>query len=277
MRRVITRDSFRDPRVFQIAALSSLLIYGLNGLSFDVGAAQVAITLSSVLIFQFLASKYFGLPSVDYRSALISGLSLCLLLRSQSMVLVVAACAIAIWSKFLIRVNGKHLFNPTNLAIVLLLAVTDQVWTSPGQWGSEAVLAFLLVCAGGLVVFRALRNDVALAFLIFYCGSLFMRAMRLGDPLEIPLHQLENGALLIFTFFMISDPKTTPDAKLGRYIFAFAVAAVAYNIRYTYYTPNALLYSLCICSVFVPLIDKILKAEKYRWPARFEIADAAAN
>ena len=50
------------------------------------------------------------------------------------------------------------------------------------------------------------------------------RAVRLGDPLSIPLHQLQNGAFLLFTFFMISGPKTTPDSRLGRLVFASLVA-----------------------------------------------------
>jgi len=44
--------------------------------------------------------------------------------------------------------------------------------------------------------------------------------MRLGEPMTIPFHRLESGSLLLFTFFMISDPKTTPDSRIGRIAFA---------------------------------------------------------
>ena len=62
------------------------------------------------------------------------------------------------------------------------------------------------------------------AFIVFYCALVFGRSLYLGEPLTIPLHRLESGALLLFTFFMISDPKTTPDSRAGRVLFAALVA-----------------------------------------------------
>ena len=70
---------------------------------------------------------------------------------------------------------------------------------------------------GWLVVHRAARSDVTWAFLAAYAAlALRPRLRGSGDPLAIPLHQLESGAFLIFAFFMISDPKTTPDSRAGR-------------------------------------------------------------
>ena len=103
-----------------------------------------------------------------------------------------------------------------------MLLLTDQVWVSPGQWGSVAFFAFLMACLGGLVVNRASRSDVTYAFIAFYCALMFGRSIYLGEPMAIPLHRLESGALLLFTFFMISDPKTTPDSRAGRVLFAGA-------------------------------------------------------
>src|SRR5207247_1579437 len=78
--------------------------------------------------------------------------------------------------------------------------------------------------AGGIVVNRAARADVTYAFIAFYAALVFGRSIYLGEPLTIPLHRLESGALLLFTFFMISDPKTTPDSRAGRLLFAALVA-----------------------------------------------------
>ena len=120
---------------------------------------------------------------------------------------------VAIAGKFLFRIRRKHVFNPTNGGIVAMLLLTDQVWVSPGQWGSVAFFGFLMACLGGLVVNRASRSDVTYAFIAFYCALIFGRSLYLGEPMTIPLHRLQSGALLLFTFFMISDPKTTPDSK----------------------------------------------------------------
>ena len=71
--------------------------------------------------------------------------------------------------------DGKHVFNPTNGGIVAMLLMTKQVWVSPGQWGAAAFFAFLMACAGSLVVNRAARSDVTCAFIVFYCALLFGR------------------------------------------------------------------------------------------------------
>jgi Na+-transporting NADH:ubiquinone oxidoreductase subunit NqrB len=199
------------------------------------------------------------------KSALISGLSLCLLLRTNRPELAVLAAIITIGAKFLIRVRGKHLFNPTNGGIVAMLLLTDQVWVSPGQWGTAVFFAVLMACLGGLVVHRALRSDVAYAFIAFYAALLVGRSLYLGEPLTIPLHRLEGGALLLFTFFMISDPKTTPDSRAGRVLFAALVAFGAWYIQFRMFRTNGLLWSLAACSATVPVLDWLLPGARYRW------------
>ncbi len=220
------RRFFRDPRVYQIAALTGLLVYGVRALDFEIGPAQAAVTLATVLARNGFASRlFFGESAFEPRSALISGLSLCLLLRTNSLWLAAAGAGAAVGSKFLLRWRGKHLFNPTNFALVLLLcARTAARGCRRGNGAASRFSPFCLVCLGGLVVSRAGRADVALAFLAFYLGLLFARSAYLGEPLAIPLHRMQSGTLLLFAFFMISDPRTTPDSRVGRIVFALLVA-----------------------------------------------------
>jgi Na+-transporting NADH:ubiquinone oxidoreductase subunit NqrB len=140
----------KDPRHYQIAVLASLLIYGVGWLDFEVGIFQAGLILATTLITQYLCTRLWKLSAFDPRSPLISGLSLCLLLRTNKPVLAVAAAFLAISGKFVIRIRDKHLFNPTNFGLVALMLLTDQVWVSAGQWGSGVLLAFLLACLGGL-------------------------------------------------------------------------------------------------------------------------------
>jgi Na+-transporting NADH:ubiquinone oxidoreductase subunit NqrB len=177
----------------------------------------------------------------------------------------VLAALIAVSSKFLIRWNGKHIFNPTNVAIVALMLATDRVWVSAGQWGSVAFFSFLIACAGGLVVYRSTRSDVTLAFLFFWSAILFARGIRLGDPLTIPLHRIENGALLIFAFFMISDPRTSPDARLGRFLFAASVAILGHYLAFFMQMRPALYIALIAISPLTLLIDRVMPAERFAW------------
>lgn len=253
-----------DPRLYQIASLSTLLLYGLFWLHFDVSAWQIVVTLATALLTQYAATQFYNLPAFDPRSPLISALSLCLLLRTNDLVVVALAAFFAIGSKFLIRWKDKHLFNPTNLALGVMLA-SGLGWISAGQWGQVAWFGFLVACLGSLVVTRAARADVTLAFLGFYTGLLFTRALWLGDPLTIPLHQIESGALLIFGFFMISDPKTTPDSRTGRIVYALIVALAALYVQFGLFHPNGLLWGLIACAPLVPLIDHLLPGSRYAW------------
>jgi hypothetical protein len=254
-----------DPRLLQIAALAGLLSYGLLRLDLEVQPGRAAIILGSALAAQYACTRWWRLPAFDPRSALISGLSLCLLLRTNLTALAVAAAVIAIASKFLIRVRGKHVFNPTNLALAALLS-TGQAWVSPGQWGSAAFFGFLMACVGSIVVSRAARSDVTVAFLACWAALVFGRSLWLGEPMAIPVHRLENGALLLFAFFMISDPRTTPDRRSGRILFAALVALGGAYVQFRLFRTNGLLWSLAAFSPLVPLIDRLLPAAPHRWP-----------
>ncbi len=256
-----------DPRLYQIAVLSLLLAYGMLWLDLGIDPRQALFILTAALLTQLGGTVLGGLPRFDPKSALISGLSLCLLLRTNDPWLAVITAVVAVGSKFVLRVRGKHVFNPTNIALVAMMLVTGQVWVSPGQWGSVAVFAFLLASAGGLVVNRAGRADVTHTFLAGYVVLLVGRSLWLGDPLSIPIHRLENGALVLFAFFMISDPRTTPDSRAGRMLFAVMVAGGAYLVQFALFRPNALLWSLAGCSLAVPLIDRFLPGARHQWRA----------
>jgi Na+-transporting NADH:ubiquinone oxidoreductase subunit NqrB len=253
-----------DPRLYQIATLGALLVYGVVWLDLEVRPLTALAIVAGALVTQHLCARLTG-RTRDLRSALISALSLCLLLRTGSLGLALLAAVVAIASKFVLRVHGKHVFNPTNLALVALLAGTAQVWVSPGQWGSTVLFAFLLAGAGGLVVNRAARADVTCAFLAAHAALVLGRAAWLGDPLAIALHRLENGALVLFAFFMISDPRTTPDARAGRILFAALVAVGAYVLQFRLFWTNPLLWSLAVCSLAVPLLDRLLPGPRFQW------------
>ena len=288
----------RDPRHAQIGMLSALLVWGTFGLDLEVRPAIAATMLATALGVQWLGTRWAGLPRFDARSPLISALSLTLLLRTTSLWIAVLAAVLTIGSKFVLRVprpggaagatgaagaarparagGGKHVFNPTNFGLVAVLLLTDGAWVSPGQWGSAALGAFAVACLGLLVVRRARRSDVTWAFLGAYGAILFGRALWLGDPVAIPLHQLASGAFLIFAFFMISDPKTTPDSRAGRVLFACLVAAGAGFVQLGLFQPNGLLWSLAACAPLVPVLDRLLPGTRYDWPGRASMPPVAA-
>jgi Na+-transporting NADH:ubiquinone oxidoreductase subunit NqrB len=254
-----------DPRWWQICCLGSLLTYGLLRLNFDTPAIQVAATIGTALLVQLAFTRLFRIPTFEWKSALISGFGLCFLFRANDWRLAVLCAVIAIGSKFLIRFQGKHLWNPTNIALVLMMIAFDQAWVSPGQWGSGPTLAYAMAMAGAFVVNRSARSDTSIAFIAAYAAILVGRSLWIGEPLTIPVHRLENGALMIFTFHMISDPKTTPNTRAGRILFASLVAVGAGFVAFVLFRPNGPIWALAALAPLVPLIDHVLPGPKYEW------------
>ncbi len=269
-----------DARHFQIVALASLLLINFVWIDFGARPLYSALALLSALATQLVCSRWFGLPqvglpqvglpqvdlpNVDLRSPLITGLSLSLLLRADEPWLPAIAGVIAIASKFIFRIDGKHIWNPAGFAIVVLLFTSHGLWISPGQWGTSLWLASLLVFLAVLVLQAAQRSDMALFFLACHGALLFARALWLGDPIAIPLHQMQSGSLLIFAFFMISDPRTAPSSTVGRLAFAFAVAALAHYLAFFMQMRPALYFALIALSPATLLIDRAFPSPRLTW------------
>jgi Na+-transporting NADH:ubiquinone oxidoreductase subunit NqrB len=263
----MARLSFADARIWQILSLGLLLTYGVGMLDFDQTPFNIAVLIVTALATQWLCSRAISGQRFDPLSPLITAFSLCLLLRASSPGTLAISAALAIGSKFVLRFDGKHIFNPANFAIGVLL-LSDMAWISPAQWGSRTWAAFLFVCLACLVLSRAKRADIAIAFLGAYIAILFARAFYLGDPMTIPMKQTQSGALLLFTFFMITDPKTTPDRRSARLLFAALVAAFAAWLQFANFMPQALIYALFFASPLVPLLDCLFPRDRPQ--VRFE-------
>jgi Na+-transporting NADH:ubiquinone oxidoreductase subunit NqrB len=263
--RAFVRRFARDPRHYQMSVQAALLVYGFVALSFEIAPARAALIFATALATQAACGRLTGLPRFEWRSALITALGLCLLMRTSSAALAVVAAAISIASKFAIRVRAKHVFNPTALGLGLMMLLTHGVWVSPGQWGHAAIGGFAIGCLGSIVVTRAARADVTFGFLAAWAALLFGRAAWLGQPWVAPLHQMTNGSLLLFAFFMISDPRTTPDSPAGRLLFAGLVALGAGVVQFVLWRTNGPLWALFACAPLVPLIDRWLPGARHLW------------
>jgi Na+-transporting NADH:ubiquinone oxidoreductase subunit NqrB len=259
------RAWWSDARHFQVAALSILLAINFVWIDFGAKPLYSALAIASALATQAVCSWLFGVTRIDLRSPLITGLSLSLLLRADEPWLPAIAGVIAIASKFVLRIDGKHVWNPAGFAIVALLLTSNGVWISPGQWGDGVWLVSLVGFLAIVVLHASQRSDIALFFLASHGALLAARALWLGDPLAIPLHQLQSGSLLIFAFFMISDPRTTPDSRLGRFVFAFGVALVAHYLAFFMQMRPALYVALVALSPLTLLLDRLIPAHRFEW------------
>ena len=248
-----------DPRVLQIAFLGSFLLFGAASLDFPIW--QAPLLIAACVATQFSCTRLLKLPSAGYRSPLITALGLSILLRSDLLWVPPLAGCIGIAGKFFLRVHGKHVFNPATLGLGAALLITPHAWCSPSQWGHGLVLAGWFACFGCAVASRAFRADVSLAFLAAWTLLKAGRVLWLHQRWQVLGHQLESGSLLLFAFFMISDPKTTPDRRAGRLLLAAAVAALAFQLQHGLFVQNALVWSLLLLSPFTVLLDRALPKE----------------
>lgn len=254
-----------DPRHYQLAVQSTLLLWGMWVLAFPVTWQHLLAVIGAALATQRLFCRWLQLPPV-LLSTLNTSLSVLLLLHTETALWLAVAVMLGIASKFLLRLSGRHIFNPSNFGIVATLLLTDAVWAAPGQWG-HGLWLFLLVAGSGLIGLIGWRTMLtSVSFLSTYAAVLLLKAAWLGDPWAIPLHQLQNGSLLLFSFFMLSDPKTTPAHPVGRVLFGMAVALLAGWLQFRLFLPNAFLYALLILSPVVFLFNRYLNYPRFEWP-----------
>jgi Na+-transporting NADH:ubiquinone oxidoreductase subunit NqrB len=255
-----------DPRHYQIIFLSIFLFYGIVGLNWEVNSANLLLTFFTCLIAQ---SVFTALTTHDYRSlksAVISALSLCLMLKTNSAIVVVIASVLTISSKFVIPLEKKHFFNPTNFGIIATILLTHDAWISPGQWGSNGLLVFSIGLLGLFVLLRVKRLDTAIAFLATFCSLSFIRSvMVLGWQPDFFIHQFTSGTLLLFSFFMITDPVSTPSHPLARIVWATLVGLLAFFLANYEFVNGAPLWALFFLSPLTILLDKIFVHSKFSW------------
>ena len=254
-----------DPRYYQLLVQMSLLVWGVFFLDFANPFVYGVIAIIVSLLTQLCFTRFYALPA-NLLSSLNSTLSILLLLHATRWYWITLACFIAISSKFLLRYQCKHIFNPSNIGIVMVLLLTPSTWVASGQWGQGIWLALLLAGAGLIMLIGFSRMLTSISFLLIFALLILMRALWLGDTWSIPLHQLQNGALLIFTFFMLSDPMTTPQTNNGRIFFGMTVALLSFALQYGFYISNAFLYALALAMPLVPLLNRYAQSQHYQWP-----------
>ncbi len=270
---------FNDARYFQIIFQTVFLAYGIGCLHWSVDGWLYVTYFITGLATQFICETLFapahlvifstpwqkkcfaGIPSVC-----ISSLGLCLLLRTNVSGVAVVAAVVSILSKYLLRYRGKNVFNPSALGIVVTVWITGHAWISPGQWGSGMVLVFGVCCFGFIITTRVQKLDISVAFAGTFAALLFARQIIYqGWPMDYFVQSVSTGSLLLFSFFMITDPKTTPNHPAARIIWAVVVAAVTFYLAVFRFMNGAPIFVLVCAQSLVPLLDRVFKAKAFEW------------
>jgi len=228
------RPSWGDPRLAVLAILAVYLTLGITVLGFNRSPAQILLIVSSACALDMLFHWLFrGQTLLFPLSAAITGCSLSILTNfAHGLWLPVVPVFFAIASKYLITYQKRHVFNPALFGIVMsLLWAQGAIAASPAyQWGgSLAMVAFIVTTALLLFAFKIKRTALILSFLGFYAIQLGIRAYlmyHIVPPETTVLGTLTSPAFYLFTFFMLTDPATSPPTVKGQVWMSFIIVVV---------------------------------------------------
>ena len=277
----------KDARYFQILFQGIFLSYGILWLHWNNDITCFIIYLTTSLATQVLCELSFtnykltALPfyrSGTWKSAFITALGLCLLLRTTHWYFSALAAFLSIASKYIFKWKGKHIFNPSVFGISSTILITGEGWTSPGQWGSGIVIFFMVCTLGFIVVSRVQKLDISVTFLSIYISLLFSRQILfLGWPLDFFIQSTTTGSLLLFSFFMVSDPKTTPNHPIARILYAIILAAIAFYLSAYKFVNAAPVWALLFASPLVPVLDSLFIIKRFQWISGYKLSHQKIN
>lgn len=293
---------FSDVRDYQIAILATFLFLGIYTRDWTLHLPWIALTIATCVLTQWLFSfpmlkqkkspelfvqisslmgdrlsskitdKHPSSPTTvstimisGLRSSLITALGLSLLLRANHPAVLMFAGFSAIASKFLLRYQDKHFFNPGNFGIIMALLFTNNAWVSPGQWGTDWWYLLLFFSAAGLVLNKVGRWDTSITFLVGYGSLEIIRNFWLGWSWDVVTHQLTSGSLLIFAFFMLTDPRSIPNGKQGRIFWVMGIVLLTFILQHSIHLSTAIFWALFLLSPTTIMIDKIWKNVPFQW------------
>ena len=219
-----------DPRWLFVVMHSSYVLLGHILLSFSRSPGQIIAALVSCMllevVYTYATTRMFIVPM----SGIISGLGLGLLFTAPgNLWLMLLASWITITGKFLVTWRGHHIYNPTNLALVILIFATGgNVAIAPAyQWGGSWQIVVFVFILGSVIAWRAKKLPLVLAFGVTWVLGALLRSQVSHMPAEITVYaQLSGGAFWLFLFFMITDPKTSPPSTKGMIAFGAAVGLI---------------------------------------------------
>jgi Na+-translocating ferredoxin:NAD+ oxidoreductase RnfD subunit len=303
--------TLRDPRLHLAAVIVSLQVLGQFAFDFQLSIAQILVSLVVAAVLEvaiaFRTQRVLMWPA----SALLTGNGVAFVLRvpgtehgdwwsMNGAWIFAATSAVALLSKYLIRVRGRHIFNPSNFGLVLCFLLLGVERADPlalwwGPLSPALVVALVLIVVGGFLILRRLHLvGVAVGFWLAFAAGIGVLAAS-GHTMTAAWHVgpiegaefwwllVSSPEILVFLFFMITDPKTIPTSRGGRLVYAVAVGLVATLLIAPFTTEFATkvailgaLFAVCAARGAIELVGaERLTAFVTRRPPRRVVATAA--
>ncbi len=222
--------------------ITSILLVGQLSFGFLESWGRTILAIGTSILLEMVLGRLLIGQWPHLASAYISGISIGILVRSPFFWPYALCAAISISSKYVIRWNGRHLWNPSNFAIcALLLLAPEYVSTLSVQWGNTVWPMFVVWALGSLIIYRLQRFHITLTYVLSFVVLSLLRSAITGHAFLAEVAPITGPMYQLFIFFMITDPKTTVKTKWGQCLVAFLVAVMemvlrlAENIHAPYY------------------------------------------
>ena len=272
--------SIRDPRLHVAAVLLTLQLLGQTVLGFRLSVAQILACLATGALIEFVVAFFKDKVIMWPASGLLTGNSTAFILRVPGTIhghwwsthgiwIFVGVVAISMASKYLIRWRGRHIFNPSNLGLVIAFVALGPKYTEPldlwwapmSQW---MILTYAILIGGGLLIGWELKLiGLELGFMVGFAAFVALALASAPDHCmvaswhatslcgsELWQTLVTSPEILIFALFMVPDPRTVPDSPVARVIFGMFVALLAVLLlgptALEFWTKTAILASLVI-------------------------------
>jgi len=165
-------------------------------------------------------------------SCYITGISVGILIQATVVWPFILCSMLSISSKYALRIKGRHLWNPSNLGVSLLLFLAhEHVAPLSQQWGNEMWPSVIILALGTLILYTLGRLHITLTYAAAFALLSFIRSRLTDELFIVEIAQLSSPAYQLFMFFMITDPATTTRTRARRCAVAVLVAVVETLIR----------------------------------------------
>jgi Na+-translocating ferredoxin:NAD+ oxidoreductase RnfD subunit len=221
-----------DNRYLAPAFITCILLVGHLTFGILESYQKTLLAIVTSIGLELLLGRIFYHKWMHPASAYISGISVGILVRSPAYWPYVLCAAISIMSKYVLRVKGRHIWNPSNFGIsVLLFLAADTVASLSIQWGNYLLPMVVIWVLGSVIIARLHRFHITGIYVASFLAFAFLRSWMTHSPWQSEVAPITGPMYQLFIFFMITDPKTTVRTKRGQCIVVFLVALLEMVLR----------------------------------------------
>lgn len=247
-----------DKRYLAPLLATIVLIVGQVTFGFLESWTRTVLAIGTSLVTELVLGRIFLGKWPHLASGYVSGISVGMLVRSPAYWPYALCAAISISSKYLIRVDGRHIWNPSNLGIVAMLVLaSDSVASLSVQWGNMWLPMAVVWCFGSVIVATLGRLHITASYVAAFLLFSVVRASVTGHPWLAEVAPITGPMYQLFIFFMITDPKTSVHPKWAQSLVAVLVAAVEAVFRLFQFV-HAPYYALFLVGPIANLVEIML-------------------